>query len=59
MSDSSVDPDSVPHILALGGGYATIYLYKQLAGALRRGTLRLTVIDRNNFNCYHGIVPKC
>ncbi len=58
MSDSSVGSDQVPHVLALGGGYATIYLYKQLAGAIRRGTLRLTVIDRNNFNCYHGLVPE-
>jgi NADH dehydrogenase len=48
----------MPHVLALGGGYATISLYKKLAGAIRRGQVRLTIIDRNNFNCYHGLVPE-
>jgi NADH dehydrogenase len=50
--------ESVPHILALGGGYAAISLYKKLARQIRRGKIRLTVIDRNNFNCYHGLVPE-
>ncbi len=56
--NGSHDPDQAPHVLALGGGYGTIFLYKKLAGMLRRKKLRLTVIDRNNFNCYHGLVPE-
>jgi len=48
----------VPHVLALGGGFAAIFLYKKLAGQIRRGKLRLTIIDRNNFNCFHGLVPE-
>ena len=58
MTDAQTATDQAPHVLALGGGYATISLYKQLAGAIRRGKIRLTIIDRNNFNCYHGLVPE-
>jgi NADH dehydrogenase len=58
MPSTAPGPDNLPHVLALGGGYATISLYKKLAGAIRRRTLRLTIVDRNNFNCYHGLVPE-
>jgi NADH:ubiquinone reductase (H+-translocating) len=50
--------DNLPRVVALGGGYGSIFLYKQLAGMVRRKKIRLTVIDRNNFNCYHGLVPE-
>ena len=50
--------DHPPHIVALGGGFGSIFLYKQLARMVRRKQLRLTVIDRNNYNCYHGLVPE-
>lgn len=45
-------------MLALGGGFAGIFLYKKLAREIRRGKVRLTIIDRNNFNCFHGLVPE-
>jgi NADH dehydrogenase len=58
ITDSRTIPPDVPHILALGGGYATIFLFKKLAGLVRAKKLRMTVIDRNNFNCFHGLVPE-
>jgi len=27
------------------------------ASLIRRNRVRLTVIDRNNYTCFHGIVP--
>jgi len=58
MGELPASSNQPPHILALGGGYAVIFLYKRLAGAIRRGKVRLTVIDRNNFNCFHGLIPE-
>ncbi len=58
MTESESSPDQAPHVLALGGGFVVIYLYKKLARLLRQQKLRLTVIDRNNFNCFHGLVPE-
>lgn len=58
MSAPASKPHGVPHVVALGGGFGSIFLYKQLAKMVRRQELRLTVIDRNNFNCFHGLVPE-
>ena len=58
MADSGKTDDQIPHVLVLGGGFAAILLYKKLAGAIRRHQLRLTIIDRDNFNCFHGLVPE-
>ena len=49
---------SLPHIVALGGGFGSMFLYKKLAGEARRKQIRLTVIDKNNYNCFHGMVPE-
>lgn len=49
---------SVPHIVALGGGFGSMFFYKKLAGMARRKEIRLTVIDKNNYNCFHGMVPE-
>ncbi len=49
---------SVLHIVALGGGFGSMFLYKKLAGMARRKQIRLTVIDKNNYNCFHGMVPE-
>jgi NADH dehydrogenase len=49
---------SVPHVVALGGGFGTMFLYKKLARMARRKQIRLTVIDKNNYNCFHGMVPE-
>ena len=58
MGDSGTREDRIPRVLVLGGGFAAILLYKKLAGAIRRKELRVTIIDRNNFNCFHGLVPE-
>ena len=55
---SEVSHNHPPHVVALGGGFAVIFLYKKLARLIRQQKLRLTVIDRNNFNCFHGLVPE-
>ena len=57
MNTSSSDSRSVPHVLCLGGGYTAIYLAKQLRGAVRAGRVRLTVVDVDNFQCFHGLIP--
>jgi NADH dehydrogenase len=49
---------SVPHIVALGGGFGSMFFYKKLARLARRKEIRLTIIDRNNYNCFHGLVPE-
>jgi NADH dehydrogenase len=58
MTTSDATHNHGPHVVTLGGGFAIISLYKKLARSIRQGKLRLTIIDRNNFNCFHGIVPE-
>ena len=58
MADTGITQDRIPHVVSLGGGFASILLYRKLAGAIRRKQVRLTVIDRNNFVCFHGLVPE-
>src|SRR5947209_13796703 len=58
MTASEATHNDVPHVVALGGGFAVIFLYKKLAPLIRQHKIRLTVIDRNNFNCFHGLVPE-
>lgn len=48
----------VPHVVCLGGGYVAAYLAKALRRSIKRGTLRLTVVDRNNFHTFHGLVAE-
>jgi len=57
MTTSQAKP-SLPHVVALGGGFGSMYLYKTLSRMARRKKIRLTVIDRNNYNCFHGLVPE-
>ncbi len=45
-------------VVCVGGGYVAIYLARALGRALRSGRVTLTVIDRNNFHCFHGLVPE-
>ena len=35
-----------------------MFLYKKLAGMARRKQIRLTIVDKNNYNCFHGMVPE-
>lgn len=58
MNTKTSDPNNVPHILCLGGGYVAIYLCKTLRKHLRKGRIRLTVVDQENFQCFHGLIPE-
>ena len=45
-----------PHVLILGGGYVTIGAIKPFKRAIREGKIDVTVVDRENFHFYHGII---
>lgn len=47
-----------PEILCLGGGYVATYLCRALRGAIRRGELTLTIVDRYNYHTFHGLIPE-
>lgn len=47
-----------PRVVCLGGGYVAVWLVKALRGAVRRRTVDLTVVDRDNFHTFHGFVPE-
>jgi len=47
-----------PQVVILGGGYVAIYAVKALRGAIKRGEIKVTVIDKNNYHCFHGLVPE-
>ena len=48
---------SVPHVVCLGGGYVGINVAKALRRHVRAGRLQLTVVDVDNFQCFHGLIP--
>lgn len=59
MSNDPIDSiNPAPRIVCIGGGYGAIYLYKALRGAIKSGEVHLTVIDRNNYHCFHGLIPE-
>ena len=45
-------------VVCLGGGYVGNFLAKTLKPAIRKGLLELTVVDRNNFQAFHGLVAE-
>ncbi|MBU3679892.1 MAG: hypothetical protein FGM32_09860, partial [Candidatus Kapabacteria bacterium] len=45
-------------IVALGGGYTSISLLKALHGQIKAGRVELTVIDKNNYHVFHGLVAE-
>jgi NADH dehydrogenase len=45
-------------VLVLGGGYVAIWFTKAVRRAVKRGELELTVVDRNNYHTFHGLVPE-
>lgn len=55
---SPLQGPQIPHIVALGAGYASLFAYRALESLLRAGRARMTVIDRNNYHCFHGLVPE-
>jgi NADH:ubiquinone reductase (H+-translocating) len=58
MSNDVGRTSPVPHVVCLGGGYVAIYLAKALRRHVRAGRVRLTVVDLENFQCFHGLIPE-
>ena len=50
--------DSIPHVVFAGGGYVTINAVHKLRRHIRAGRVRCTVIDKNNFHTFHGLVGE-
>src|SRR6266705_87680 len=54
-------PDA-PHILIVGGGYVGMYtalrLQKKLRAELRRGEVRITVVDPQSYMTYQPFLPE-
>ena len=50
--------DAPVRVVALGGGYATINVLKSLKGHIASGRVHLTVIDKNNYHVFHGLVAE-
>ncbi len=57
MTELKTAGRKVPRVLILGGGYVAIKCVRQLRSAVRRGEIELTVVDRNNYHTFHGLVP--
>jgi NADH dehydrogenase len=47
-----------PHTVVLGGGYVAIYLARAAKKAIKAGRLRCTVVNRANFQAFHGFVGE-
>lgn len=45
-------------IVALGGGYTAISLQNALKKHINAGSVELTVIDKNNYHVFHGLVAE-
>ena len=45
-------------IVCAGSGWAGLNLAWKLRGAIRRGTVELTVIGRENFHVFHGFIAE-
>ena len=45
-------------VVCLGGGWVAIYLARALKPDLRRGTISLTVISRDNYATVHGLIAE-
>jgi NADH dehydrogenase len=51
-------PQKPIRVVALGGGYATINVLKSLKRHINTGRVHLTVIDKNNYHVFHGLVAE-
>ncbi|MFG2003022.1 NAD(P)/FAD-dependent oxidoreductase [Spirillospora sp. NPDC048911] len=54
--------EGAPHILIVGGGYVGMYtalrLQKKLKGELKRGEVKVTVVDPNAYMTYQPFLPE-
>jgi NADH:ubiquinone reductase (H+-translocating) len=49
---------SRPHVLCLGGGWASMYCVRVLRRSIRRGAVDVTVVGRDNFHTFHGFIAE-
>ncbi len=47
-----------PHVLILGGGFVAQKVTQRLRGPIKRGELSATVVDRDNFFTFHGLIGE-
>ena len=45
-------------IVCLGAGYLTIHAVRSLRKSIRKGIVEVSVIDRNNYHVFHGLVAE-
>lgn len=45
-------------IVCLGAGYLTIHAVRTLMKSIRKGIVEVSVIDRNNYHVFHGLVAE-
>ena len=62
MARTAQESPGAPHILIVGGGYVGMYtalrLQKKLRRELRRGEVRVTVVDPNSYMTYQPFLPE-
>ena len=45
-------------VVCLGGGWVAIYLARALRPAVKKGSVKLTVISRDNYSTVHGLIAE-
>ncbi|XRQ13399.1 NAD(P)/FAD-dependent oxidoreductase [Actinomadura welshii] len=62
MARTAQETPGAPHILIVGGGYVGMYtalrLQKKLRRELKRGEVRVTVVDPNSYMTYQPFLPE-
>ncbi|MFA1545676.1 NAD(P)/FAD-dependent oxidoreductase [Actinomadura chokoriensis] len=62
MARTAEETSGAPHILIVGGGYVGMYtalrLQKKLKRELRRGEVKVTIVDPNSYMTYQPFLPE-
>ena len=45
-------------ILCLGGGYVATRLVRSLRSSIKKGMVEVTIVDRNNYHTFHGLIAE-
>ena len=57
-NDESADDFSIPHIVVIGGGYASLKLVKKLKSLIKKGKINVTIICKTNYHSWHGFIGE-